>query len=132
MGTEPKEHVVDLLYKYTRNPLAHNLGVGKAAHVAGFHGRQVLMQKPGYGLPRATVIELMRGDKCAPQDVTPVIRKTAHEYAVNVPGGSPGQPVGWFGTCSWTMSKEPNPSCWQTNSPTRSMTRTGRLTTKAS
>jgi hypothetical protein len=86
IGVEPEDDVVDLLYKYTRNPLAHSLGIGKSAHVAGFHGKHVLMEKPGLGLPRPDVIELMRGDEPPPETCSPVVRQTATEYVVYVPG----------------------------------------------
>lgn len=86
MGDEPLEDVVDLLYTFTRNPLAHSLGIGKSGHVAGFQGKDVLMQKPCHGLPRPAVAALMRGEEEPPEDRAPVVKQTENAYVVDVPG----------------------------------------------
>lgn len=86
MGDEPQEDVVDLLYGYTRNPLAHSLGIGKSGHVLGFRGKHVVMEKPGHAMSRGAVIQLMRGDEPSPEDIPPIVTQRETAYAVDVPG----------------------------------------------
>jgi hypothetical protein len=85
IGALPREDVVKLLWKYTRNPLAHSLGVTKSRHLLGFKGRGILMSKPVVGLPAQHVGDLMCGDEHPPQDSPPVVEIEGSYYVVHVP-----------------------------------------------
>lgn len=80
-----RDRLVSILYRYTRNPLAHSLGAGKARIVVE-GGVGVVLEKERYGLPPETVVQVLRGDPLPPPGLEAAVRHEGGHVVIYIPG----------------------------------------------